>query len=150
MNQKNEEKVSKIPKVIDDDGLKVNYSKKDLEKHFPHLMSEVSIKKKMMKIDSVKVNIESKTNMKLFKKTEDYEEDLKSPGVLDFIRRCKNSEEAFEILDYLLKRSEIDPKFYKNLKGRIKKKGGLKKLIQECGGQKEPGYYERKYYSKKV
>ena len=27
-------------------------------------------------------------------------------------------------------------------------KGGLDKIIEECGGRKDPGYYERKYYKK--
>ena len=149
-NRKNKHKSSQKPKVTDFDGLKVNYDTNGLAKQYPHLMSEISNKKKTMKIDSVNINIESKMKNLKLQKTEDYEEDLKSPCIIDFLRRCKNKEEAFEILDYLYKRKEVNPKFYKILKDRIKKKGGLKKVIEECGGPKEPGYYERKYYSKKV
>ncbi len=148
--QKDKENALKKPKVIDFDGLKIAYEKSELEKQFPNLMSEISNKKKSIKIDSVDFNIESKSKAKKLTKTEDYKEDLKDPGVIDFIRRCTNNDEALEILDYLFKRKEINLKFYKKLKTQIQKKDGLKKLIKECGGPKKPGYYERKYHSKKV
>ncbi|MFX0017719.1 MAG: DUF2095 family protein [Promethearchaeota archaeon] len=148
--QKNKENALKKPKVIDFDGLKIAYEKSELEKQFPNLMSEILKKKKSIKIDSVDFNIESKSKAKDLTKTEDYKEDLRDPGVIDFIRRCTNNDEALEILDYLFKRKEINLKFYKKLKNQIQKKDGLKKLIKECGGPKKPGYYERKYYSKKV
>lgn len=148
--QKNKDNALKKPNVIDFDGLKIVYKKSELEKQFPNLMSEISIKKKSIKIDSVDFNIESKNRAKNLNKTEDYKEDLNNPGVIDFIRRCNNNDEALEILDYLFKRNEISLEFYKKLKNQIRKKDGLKKLIKECGGPKKPGYYERKYYSKKV
>ena len=148
--QKNKDNALKKPNVIDFDGLKIVYKKSELEKQFPNLMSEISIKKKSIKIDSVDFNIESKNRAKNLNKTEDYKEDLNNPGVIDFIRRCNNNDEALEILDYLFKRNEISLEFYKKLKNQIRKKDGLKKLIKECGGPKKPGYYERTYYSKKV
>jgi len=148
--QKDKDSVSKKPKVIDFDGLKIAYEKSELEKQLPNLMSEISNKKKSIKIDSVDFNIESKNKAKNLTKTKDYKEDLNNPGVIDFIRRCTNNVEAIEILDYLFKRKEINIEFYKKLKTRIRKKNGLKKLIKECGGPKKPGYYEKKYTSKKV
>ncbi|MFX0024842.1 MAG: DUF2095 family protein [Candidatus Hermodarchaeota archaeon] len=147
---KDKDNAFKKPKIIDFDGLKIAYEKTELEKQFPNLMSEISNKKKSIKIDSVDFNIESKSKAKNLTKTEDYKEDLINPGVIDFIRRCTNNSEALEILEYLLKRKEINLEFYKKLKNQIRKKDGLEKLIKDCGGLKKPGYYERKYYSKKV
>ena len=148
--QQDKDNALKKPKIIDFDGLKIAYEKSELEKQYPNLMSEISNKKKTIKIDSVEFNIESKSKPTNLTKTEDYKEDLNNPGVIDFIRRCTNDDEALEILDYLFKRKEINLEFYKKLKNQIRKKEGLKKLIKECGGPKKPGYYERKYYSKKV
>ncbi len=80
-----------------------------------------------------------------------YEENLSNPGVIDFIRRCSNNKEAVEILDFLLKRNEITKDFYDELYFRItQEKDGLKRLINECGGFKKPGYYEKKFYKKKA
>ena len=44
--QKNKDNALKKPNVIDFDGLKIVYKKSELEKQFPNLMSEISIKKK--------------------------------------------------------------------------------------------------------
>jgi len=61
------------------------------------------------------------------------------------------SKEAVEILDFLLKRNEITKDFYDELYFRItQEKDGLKRLINECGGFKKPGYYEKKFYKKKA
>jgi len=149
-NQKDKDSALKKPKIIDFDGLKIAYEKSELEKQYPNLISEISNKKKSIKIDSVDFNIESKCKAKNITKTKDYKEDLNNPGVIDFVRRCTNNDEALEILDYLFKRKEINLQFYKKLKNQISKKDGLKKLIKECGGPKKPGYYERKYHSKKI
>ncbi|MGB5911275.1 MAG: DUF2095 family protein [Promethearchaeia archaeon] len=149
-NQKDKDSALKKPKIIDFDGLKIAYEKSELEKQYPNLISEISNKKKSIKIDSVDFNIESKSKAKNITKTKDYKEDLNNPGVIDFVRRCTNNDEALEILDYLFKRKEINLEFYKKLKNQISKKDGLKKLIKECGGPKKPGYYERKYHSKKI
>ena len=59
-------------------------------------------------------------------------EELRNPGAIDFIRRCKTNEEAMEILDYLLKREELTPERYKELSNQISQEGGLKKLIDEA------------------
>ena len=73
-----------------------------------------------------------------------------NPGAIDFLRRCTQKEEAFEILDYLLKRNEITQQDYHKYKTIISQKGGLKRLINEFGGLKRPGYYMRKYYKKSI
>ena len=71
-----------------------------------------------------------------------------NPEAIDFLRRCHNNKEAFEILDYLLKRKELTLQDYNSYKKQIMQNGGLKKLIDESGGFKRLGYYERKFRSK--
>ncbi|MFX0146484.1 MAG: DUF2095 family protein [Candidatus Hodarchaeota archaeon] len=154
MRKKPKEKKNtlKEPKINDFEGLHINYETSELEKQFPNLMSEISNRKKALRINSVNLNVEDNDDAKDMglKGTIDYQEDLKNPGVIDFIRRCSSQNEAFEILDFLLKRKEISNEEYKKIKNRIKKKNGLKKLIEKYGGFKKPGYYERKFYSKNV
>jgi hypothetical protein len=147
---KDKESSLKKPKAIDFEGLRINYETSELEKQFPNLISEISNKKKTIKIDSVNLNPEYNTEDKKLNASEDYQEDLKNPGAIDFIRRCSSVTEAIEVLDYLLKRKEINPDEYKMLKNQIRKKNDLKKLIEKYGGFKKPGYYEREFYSKKV
>jgi len=148
--KKKEKNTLKEPKVNDFEGLQINYDNSELEKRFPNLMSEISNKKKALRINSVNLNLEYNAEDNELNETKDYQEDLKNPGTIDFIRRCSSQNEAIEILDYLLKRKEISNDEYKMLKNQIKKKNGLKKLIEKYGGFKKPGYYERKFYSKKV
>jgi len=146
-DQKKEKGSDKKPKVSDDGGLKISYDQKELEKFFPKLVSEISEKKKTMKINSVSFEVESSNDINTIKDC--YQEDLKNPGPIDFIRRCSNADDAIEILDYMVKREEISLKTYNSLKLQILEEGGLQKLIEESGGLKEPGYYVRKYYHKK-
>ena len=90
-NQKKNKKSIKRPEITSQNGLKISYEKNELKKHFPHLFSEIFNKEKSLKINSVNLNID---------KTENYEEDPKNPGVLDFLRRSIDKKEVFEILDY--------------------------------------------------
>ncbi|MFX1234685.1 MAG: DUF2095 family protein [Promethearchaeota archaeon] len=149
-DQKDKEKPLKKPKIIDSEGLHISYEKNELEKQFPNLMSEISNKKNILKINSVNLSIEPNSGDNKLNETQDYHEDLKNPGVIDFIRRCSTKNEAIEILDYLHKRKEITHQTYKKLRNQIQKKDGLKKLIEECGGFKTPGYYEKNFYDKKI
>ncbi|MHA1476404.1 MAG: DUF2095 family protein, partial [Promethearchaeota archaeon] len=68
------------------------------------------------------------------------ENDIPDPGTIDFIRRCKTKEEAFEIIDFLLKRKEISLEEFQSLKDQIKNQG-----LSSFGSHKKKGYYERKY-----
>jgi len=131
-------------KISNNDGLNVSYDQKNLEALYPNLMTEISEKKKTLKINSIRSNFEKKDH-----NFECYEEDLRNPGVIDFIRRCANKEQAIEILNYLLKRNEITNEKFTLLMNEITQKDGLRKLINKSGGPKTPGYYEKKYYKKK-
>jgi len=146
---KNEEKMEtnlkKKLEVIDEDGLKIAYDKDDLERQFPQLMRELSNNKNSLKIKGIDYEIEQSEEKNKVVQTSNYCEDIFNPGAIDFIRRCKNREEALEILDYLLGRRKLNIQDYNSLKNRIKEDGGLEKFIAECGGLKTSGYYERKF-----
>lgn len=146
-NDKKQAESFKKAEIINEDGLKISYDPKELEKNFPSLMIEISEKKKYMRIESVNHKLEQKVN--IITNNICYQENLNNPGAIDFIRRCTNNEDAIEILDFLFNKKEISDKDYKFLKSQILKEGGLKKLINDSGGLKTPGYYIRKYYHKK-
>lgn len=135
----------KKAKIDDKDGMKISYDNVELDKFLPHLMSEISESKKSLKIDSVNFNIEQEIENVIQNSDSYYPEELYSPKAIDFIRRCTNNEEAIEILDFLLKRKELSKEEYNLFKSQILQKDGLKKLIEEHGGFKEFGYYERKF-----
>ncbi|MFX1327055.1 MAG: DUF2095 family protein [Promethearchaeota archaeon] len=146
-NNKNKKALKKV-KIKDNEGLTVSYNMEDLKQYLPHLIKEMSEKTKTMKIESV-------NNEGCLKKIDDnkninklYPKELYSPTAIDFIRRCTKKEDALAILDYLLKRNEISEKDYNKYKNIISNEGGLNQLINESGGQKQPGYYMRKYYKK--
>lgn len=139
---KKKEKSIEKPILYEKEGLNIAYDKKELEKYYPNLLSEISIGKRSIKMEAVELEIDSIPPKKEYSPPEE----LVNPGAIDFIRRCKTNEEAFEILDYLLQKEEISNERYSELKTLILKEGGLKKLIEDNGGFKGKGYYLDKYY----
>ena len=103
-------------------------------------------KKKIVKIESVQPAFN--TN-KSFDRT-NIPRELVNPGAIDFIRRCTTKEEALRILDFLVKRKELYIDEYNSYKRQILLKEGLKKFIEEHGGFKNPGYYEKKFRNTKL
>ena len=142
--KKDAEKKKKLD-VTNEDGLKIAYDKDELDRQFHQLMHELSEKKKSLKIKGIDYEIEQSEDKNKLEKASNYCEDFLNPAAIDFIRRCNNREDALEILDYLLGRNELNIQDYDTLKNRIKEEDGLEKLIDECGGRKTPGYYERKF-----
>jgi len=147
--EKGLKKLEKDIDVINEDGLKMSYDKVELERQFPRLIRELSEKNKSLKIKAVDYEIERCDEGPQLVQNDDYCEELRNPGPIDFIRRCTENGEAFAILDYLLERKELTLQEYNVLKNRIKEEGGLQKLLDECGGLKTPGYFERKYQRSK-
>jgi len=147
-NNKNRKDLKKI-KIEELDGLRISYDKDEFDKEFPHLIKEISTRKKSIKIDSVDKDVEQKNEEKHREFNSLYPNELYNPNVIDFLRRCTKNEEAINILDYLLKRNEIVKQDYDVYMTIISKEGGLKRLIEESGGLKRSGYYLRKYYNKK-
>jgi hypothetical protein len=100
-------KDSKKVEIEDSNGLKISYDKNELSNNFPHLIEEISSKKKSLKIESINMDIEpekEKTPQKTINLNLD---ELYNPGVVDFLRRCTNKEDAIDILEYLIVRKEI-------------------------------------------
>ena len=112
-----------VPK-LSDDNLTIEFDAKDFKKSLPHLSSELIGGEQ-------KINIEGIQNI------------VPDPGTIDFIRRCSTKEEAFEIIDFLLKRNEISLDEFDSLKNQIKNQG-----LASFGPQKKKGYYEKKYRRK--
>ncbi len=136
--------------VINENGLKMSYDKAKIERQFPRLIRELSEKNKSLKIKAVDYEIERCDEEPPVVQVNDYCEDIRNPGAIDFIRRCTENEEAIAILDYLLERKELTLQEYNVFKNRINEEGGLQKLINECGGLKTPGYFERKHHRTKI
>ena len=155
MKGKKEEKtplkinLKKNLEINDEEGLNLLYRKSDLEVQFPQLMHELSVKKKILKIEGVNDDIEQEQAEIVEPPKEAYCEDLKNPGVIDFLRRCTETVDALNILDFLLERKELSLTDHHRIKNRIKEEGGLEELLLEYGGIKTPGYYERKFPRKK-
>lgn len=129
-----------------EEGLTISYHKEELEKNYPHLMAEIGKRSTIVKIDSIEYDIDKKESEEQDSTIKLNEKELSDPGVLDFLRRCSSNEEAYEILDYLLKRNELSKKNYNMYIKYLEEENGLEKLISQSGGFKEPGYYLRKYY----
>ncbi len=111
----------KITPKLSDDNLTIEFDANDFKKSLPHLSSELNSGEKKINIQGI-------------------ENDIPDPSAIDFIRRCSTKEEAYEIIDFLLKRNEISLEEFQSLKDQIKNQG-----LSSFGSQKKKGYYERKY-----
>jgi hypothetical protein len=135
------------PEIKGDQRLNLSYDKAELQEAFPNLVSEMGINGS----ESVnKARIPENRKIKLTESDTEkfsYEESLSNPGVIDFLRRCVSSEDAISIIEYLKSRNELPSDLYEKLLKVISQEGGLQKLIKDCGGLKEPGYYVDKYYN---
>ncbi len=59
-----------------------------------------------------------------------------SPDAIGFLRRCDTEEEALEIINYLEKRLEIDPRYAEKLRTQLKTSG-----VRSFGSKKQDNYY---------
>jgi len=141
-NKKDKKKETKKPIIREENGLTITYYKNVFNENFPHLITEITGKKKSVKIDSIETNIDT---IHLNSNNKHHPRELVNPGVIDFIRRCTTIEEAFSVLDYLAKRKEISESDYTSYKNQILKKESLREFIDKHGGFKRPGYYEKKF-----
>lgn len=140
-NKKGKLKKDNKPVIKEKNGLTIAYDKKEFHEKFPHLINEITGKKKIIKIDSVEGSLNSlHSNSGIY-----HPKELVNPSAIDFIRRCTTIEEAFNILDYLVKRKELSKSDYNSFKKQIQQEESLKNFIDKHGGFKSPGYYEKKY-----
>ncbi len=131
--------------IEEKDGIKISYDKNELKETFPHLVKEISRNQKSLKIDSVRMEIEN-TNDQNSQTSDNFSpNEIINPRAIDFIRRCTKTEEAIEILNFLLKRKELTRSDYISLKNQILQENGLRNLVNKHGGFKRSGYYERKF-----
>lgn len=103
------------------------------KKMFPHLAEEMDEGRTDVNVNSARLDpspaaSEKKPAAKCF--------DNYNPDVIDFLCRCDTSKQATEIIDYLEKRGEIDPKFAQKLRAQLKEKG-----VRSFGAKREEGYY---------
>ncbi|MBD3215332.1 MAG: DUF2095 domain-containing protein [Candidatus Lokiarchaeota archaeon] len=148
MNEKSEKNSEfNDAKVNKEEGLNVSYDRDELNQFLPHLMDEIENKKKSIQIESIDYEVEDvEKNGEREEGSESKLDDLSDPKAIHFIRRCSTKQEAKEILDYLLGRGEISSREYETINSKLDENEGLRNLIKESGGFKEPGYYIRKYY----
>jgi len=108
--------------------------KKDFKRLFPHIADE-------MEKGTSKVDMEA-TTMPPRSTEPSYAEDRKytgfQPGAVDFIRRCRKSKEAEDIIAYLEEKEDITKQEAAALRRQLKE-GGLKSF----GPHKGPGFYEK-------
>lgn len=148
-NNKNRKDLKKV-EIEESNGLKISYDKDELNKQFPHLIEEISTRKKSIKMNSIDMDVEQENEEKPQESNNLYPNELFNPRVIDFLRRCTKNEEAINILDYLMERNEITQQDYSRYENIISQEGGLKQIIDEYGGLKRPGYYMRKYNKKEI
>lgn len=77
--------------------------------------------------------------VKVVTKTKPMEKDYLQgfdPQAIDFIRRAKTTEEAFEVLAFLERRGELSEEDCKNLKQQLQEQG-----LESFGEHKADGYY---------
>ena len=101
--------------------------KKDFKKRFPKLANELDS-------GEGKADIQFKVaKPKSSRKFAGYD-----PNAVDFIRRCKTEDQAYEIIEYLEKREEITKEQAEDLCKKLREEG-----IKSFGRTKETGHYER-------
>lgn len=62
-----------------------------------------------------------------------------NPGAIDFIRRCKNDDQTYEIIEYLEKRGEVSKEEAENMCAQLKESG-----VRSFGPLKKAGYYDQR------
>lgn len=100
-------------------------SENELRKNFPQLFKELESGK----------SIEDKLIKMKVDKGRGYE-----PSALDFLKRCNDDKEAFEVIDYLERRGEITKAYATTLKRQVKEKG-----VKFFGEKRRPGHYFREF-----
>jgi hypothetical protein len=99
-------------------------------KMFPNLVKELETEAQKIGISSVSSHQKNgeKASSRIFAGY--------TPDVIDFIRRCKNKQQADEIISFLVKKGEIDSEYAMKLKQQLDEKG-----VRSFGPIKEVDYY---------
>ena len=107
-------------------------SKDKFKKTFPHLAREMDGKQRGVTINSIR------SDTRTAEKTAKSQRNLSNydPDIIDFLRRCDNTQQAEEIINYMESRGEITKDHAKKLRLQLTKKG-----LRSFGPKKEEGYY---------
>ena len=136
--RKKKESPSKPPvsSEVTDPETPMAFSRQLFLEKFPHLSNELEAYPSRLNINGVRWEETERT------KTSGTTEGPKfagySPDIIDFLRRCTTEEEAFEIIDFLEEKRELDPKHAEILRQQLRSRG-----IRSFGSKKHWGYYER-------
>jgi hypothetical protein len=111
-------------------------TKDQFKKTFPHLAREMNDDPKGVTVDSIR------SDTRTAEKTAATQKNLSNydPDIVDFLRRCDNTQQAEEIINYMQSRGEITNDYAKKLRLQLKKKG-----LRSFGPKKEEGYYFKQY-----
>lgn len=108
--------------------------KNEFRRMFPKLSEEMENDKKKVEISSLRSDLRAAGRVATSAKNlVNYE-----PGVIDFLRRCDNKQQAEEIITYMEKRGEIPTSYAQKLRSQLRKRG-----LRSFGTKKEEGYYFR-------
>lgn len=100
----------------------------EFRKKFPNLARELEQNAMRVSINSVRYEVKDDSDTKTLCGY--------VPGVIEFLRRCDNAEEAEKIIDFLEKRGEISHEYAVKLRTLLREKG-----LRSFGFKKEHGYY---------
>ncbi len=100
----------------------------EFKKKFPKLAEEME--KGVSKAD-VEFTVEKPAPSRMFAGFD--------PSVIDFIRRCKTDEQAYEIIEYLEKRGEVSKEEAENMCAQLKESG-----VRSFGPLKKAGHYDHR------
>lgn len=106
------------------------FDKERLRKIFPKLAKEIERGESKLSIRSVRSDI------KVGERATSGCFDGYDPDVIDFLRRCDTEEQAFEIIDFMESRHEINTDYAEKLRKQLKEKG-----VRTFGSKKEDDYY---------
>ena len=120
---------SNNPEETNEGRVEEEIENKEFEDTFPTLFSEIKAGEKGIMKEEARTKTGSKKERKFISYT---------PGVIDFICRCKSDHEAEEIIAYLLKKGDITEEQAANLMKQLQEKG-----LEYFGEHRAPGYYER-------
>ena len=100
----------------------------EFKKKFPKLAEEME--KGVSKAD-VEFEVEKPAPSRMFAGFD--------PNAIDFIRRCKNEDQAYEIIEYLEKRGEVSKEEAEKICSQLKTEG-----VRSFGPLKKAGHYDKR------
>ena len=111
--------------------------KKSFKKLFPHISEEIELGASKLDLSSIEDHDQhDHPEMKQSKPKRKYSE--YTPKAEDFIRRCKKSNQAEEIITYMEQTKTLSPTEAERLRKQLREEG-----LRSFGSYKEPGFYEK-------